>query len=82
MAIALVTIPLAHGGGPKSIAALLGTAASLLLTAGLAALFTELAHLTGLASEEAALLQLGGGDLSLQGLLLAGMVIAALGRAR
>ena len=79
LAIALVTIPLAHGGGPKSIAALLGTAASLLLTAGLAALFTELAHLTGLASEEAALLQLGGGDLSLQGLLLAGMVIAALG---
>ena len=79
LAIALVTIPLAHGGGPKSIAALLGTAASLLLTAGLAALFTELTHLTGLASEEAALLQLGGGDLSLQGLLLAGMVIAALG---
>ena len=79
MAIALVTIPLAHGGGAKSIAALLGTAASLLLTAALAALFTELAHLTGLASEEAALLQLGQGDLSLQGLLLAGMVIAALG---
>ena len=79
MAIALVTIPLAHGGGAKSIAALLGTAASLLLTAALAALFTELAHLTGLATEEAALLQLGQGDLSLQGLLLAGMVIAALG---
>jgi uncharacterized membrane protein len=79
MAIALITIPLAHGGGSKSIAALLGTAASLLLTAALAALFTKLAHLTGLASEEAALLQLGQRDLSLEGLLLAGMVIAALG---
>ncbi len=79
MAIALVTIPLAHGGGPKSMAALLGTAASLLLTAALASLFTELTHLTGFAGEEAALLQLGQRDLSLEGLLLAGMVIAALG---
>jgi uncharacterized membrane protein len=79
LAIALVTIPLAHGGGPKSIAALLGTALSLLLTAGLAVLFTELSHLTGLSSEEAIFLQLGQADLSLQGLLLAGMVIGALG---
>ena len=36
LAIALITIPLAHGAGPKSLAALLGTAASLLLTALLA----------------------------------------------
>jgi uncharacterized membrane protein len=79
LAIALVTIPLAHGGGPKSLAALLGTAASLLLTAGLAVLFTELTHLTGLSSEEAIFLQLGQADLSLHGLLLAGMVIGALG---
>jgi uncharacterized membrane protein len=79
LAVALITIPLAHGGGPKSISALLGTAASLLLTAGLAVLFTELAHLTGLSSEEAAFLQLGQADLSLEGLLLAGIVIGALG---
>jgi uncharacterized membrane protein len=79
LAIALVTIPLAHGGGPKSLAALLGTAASLLLTAALAVLFTELTHLTGLSSEEAIFLQLGQADLSLEGLLLAGMVIGALG---
>jgi uncharacterized membrane protein len=79
LAIALVTIPLAHGSGPKSLAALLGTAASLLLTAGLAVLFTELTHLTGLSSEEAIFLQLGQADLSLEGLLLAGMVIGALG---
>lgn len=79
LAVALITIPLAHGGGPKSLSALLGTAASLLLTAGLAVLFTELTHLTGLSSEEAAFLQLGQADLSLDGLLLAGIVIGALG---
>ncbi|HEX2414051.1 MAG TPA: YibE/F family protein [Thermoleophilaceae bacterium] len=79
LAIALVTIPLAHGGGAKSVSALLGTAASLMLTAGLAVLFTELTHLTGLATEEATFLGLGQADLSLQGLLLAGMVIGALG---
>jgi uncharacterized membrane protein len=79
LAIALITIPLAHGRGPKTLAALLGTAASLLLTAGLAVLFTEMTHLTGLSSEEAIFLQLGQSDLSLQGLLLAGMVIGALG---
>jgi uncharacterized membrane protein len=79
LAIALVTIPLAHGRGPKSLAALLGTAGSLLLTAGLAVVFTELTHLTGLSSEEAVFLQLGQADLSLEGLLLAGMVIGALG---
>jgi uncharacterized membrane protein len=79
MAIMLVTITLAHGGGPKSLAAILGTAASLLLTALLAVVFTELTHLTGLSSEEATLLQLNQGNVSLEGLLLAGMVIGALG---
>jgi uncharacterized membrane protein len=79
LAIALITIPLAHGLGPKSLAALLGTAASLVLTALLALLFTNLTHLTGLASEEAIFLQVGNADVSLQGLLLAGMVIGALG---
>ncbi len=79
LAIALITIPLAHGRGPKSLAALLGTAVSLLLTAALAVLFTDLTHLTGLSSEEAIFLQAGEGGVSLEGLLLAGMVIGALG---
>jgi uncharacterized membrane protein len=79
MAVALTTIPLAHGWGPKSLAALLGTAGSLVLTALLAVLFTNLTHLTGLSSEEAIFLQIGNSDVSLQGLLLAGMVIGALG---
>ncbi len=79
LAVMLLTISLAHGLGPKSLAAMLGTSASLLLVALLALVFTELTNLTGLASEEATLLQLNNFDVSLDGLLLAGMVIAALG---
>jgi uncharacterized membrane protein len=79
MAVAFTTIPLAHGWNAKSLAALLGSALSLILTALLAVLFTNLTHLTGLSSEEAIFLQIGNADVSLQGLLLAGMVIGALG---
>jgi len=79
LAVALLTIPLAHGGGPKTLAALLGTTVSLLLTALLALIFTNATHLTGMSSEEGTFLQLAGADLSLEGLLLAGMVIGALG---
>ena len=79
MAVMLVTIALAHGLGPKSLAAMLGTGFSLLLVAALAAGFTELTHLTGLASEEAVLLRFQGVAVDFQGLLLAGMVIGALG---
>lgn len=74
------TIVLVYGVGAKSLAALLGTAASLLLTALLATAFTSAAHLTGRASEDATLLQsLGQGRISLSGLVLAGILIAALG---
>ena len=79
MAIMLLTISLAHGIGPKSVAAMLGTTASLTLVAFLALTFVELTHLTGLAGDEGALVQLGGVDVSFTGLLLAGMVIGALG---
>jgi len=75
-----VTIVLVYGVGAKSLAALLGTAGSLLLTALLATAFTSAAHLTGRASEDATLLQsLGEGRISLSGLVLAGILIAALG---
>lgn len=78
MAVMLLTISLAHGLGPKSVAAMLGTTGSLVLVALLGLLFTELTHLTGLASDEFALVQFGG-DISFKGLLLAGMLIGALG---
>jgi uncharacterized membrane protein len=79
VAVMLVTIALAHGLGAKSIAAALGTAVSLALTVGLALLFTNLAHLTGFGSEEATLLSASGGNVSFKGLVVAGMVIGALG---
>jgi uncharacterized membrane protein len=61
------------------LAATLGTTAALLLTLGLGSLFIGLAHLTGLASDEAIYLRASVGDISITGLLLAGMVIGALG---
>ena len=74
----LITIILAHGFGAKSLAAILGTAASLLLVAFLALVASNVAHLTGLSVEQstAVSFQLG---ISLEGLLLAGVVIGTLG---
>jgi uncharacterized membrane protein len=77
-AVLLVTIPICYGMGPKAIAAWLGTAASLLVAVQLASTFVDLAHLSG-ASEEALLLSTTTSRVSLHGLLLAGMVVAALG---
>lgn len=79
LAVMFVTIPLAHGIGLKTLAACLGTAVSLALALGLADLFIELSHLSGITSEEAVYLRATQQGLSLQGLLLAGMVIGALG---
>jgi uncharacterized membrane protein len=79
LAVMIATMAFAHGIGPKTIAASLGTAVSLLLTVGLAVGFTELAHLSGFSSEEAAYLRINVTGISLEGLVIAGMVIAALG---
>ena len=79
LAVMFATIPLAHGLGPKTVAACLGTTVALLLTLGLADLFTGLTHLSGISSEEAVFLRATNETLSLRGLLLAGMVIGALG---
>jgi uncharacterized membrane protein len=58
----------------------LGTATALALTAGLALYAVRVADITGLSSEQSTLLLSGvGGGLSLQGLVVAGMVIGALG---
>ena len=78
LGVMLLTIPLVHGGGAKSLAACLGTAIALLLTFALADAFTGFAHLSGVSSEEASYLQ-ATNRVSVQGLLLAGMVIGALG---
>jgi uncharacterized membrane protein len=77
----IVTILLAHGAGAKSVAAILGTAGSLVLVALLASLAVGLTNITGFSSEEStSLAQNGVLNLeSLSGLVLAGMVIGALG---
>jgi uncharacterized membrane protein len=81
LAIMFATIALTHGLGAKSLAALLGSATTLLLTALLALIFVEVANITGFSSTEATLLRgtPGGSTLSLEGLVLAGVVVGALG---
>jgi uncharacterized membrane protein len=79
LAIMFVTIPLAHGLGAKGIAAMLGTTAALGLTALLASFAVDAVQLTGISSDESAYLRAVAGTISLQGLLLAGMIIGALG---
>jgi uncharacterized membrane protein len=80
LAVMVVTIVLSHGAGLKSMAAMLGTAGALLLTTLLAVMAVRGADVTGLSSEQSTLLLAGiEGHLSLQGLVVAGMVIGALG---
>lgn len=57
-AIAFLALQLAHGFRPTTTVALLGTLASLGLTAALAGLVTRVAALPGYASEEASLVRL------------------------
>ena len=78
-AIMFFALYLAHGVNARTTAAVLGTLVSLALTGALAVIFVELAHFTGLSSEEAAFLQVSAGQINLQGLLLGGIVIGALG---
>ncbi len=78
-AISYAAIYLSHGFNSMSTVALLGTLGSLALTAVLATVFVQLAGITGLASEQASFLQLGSVEVGLQGLVLAGIVIGALG---
>jgi uncharacterized membrane protein len=80
LAVLLVTTTLAHGLTLVTLAAVLGAATTLLVTAVLARVAVEGAQLTGLVSEQALVLRAAsGGTLEPQGLLLAGMVIGALG---
>src|SRR5829696_1278635 len=79
MAIMLVSLYLSHGTGPKTTAAVVGTALALGLTAALSIVFVAATSLTGLASEEAQFASFAVGGLSLRGLLLAGIIIGGLG---
>lgn len=75
-----VTFYLSHGLNRKTTAAIVGSVISLIITAILASVFVYLTHLTGLSSEEAGMVSINSnGLLNMKGLLLAGIVIGALG---
>jgi uncharacterized membrane protein len=78
-AVMVVVLLLAHGPNVRTATAMVGTAGALLLTMTLATAFVELAGLSGLTSEEAGYVQATFGEVDLRGLLLAGIVIGALG---
>ncbi len=78
--VVVTTMFLAHGVSKRTAIALFSTLISLGITGVLAYLFTNLAYLTGLGSEEAYGLTLGGqASIDLKGLLLGGIIIGALG---
>lgn len=75
----VLAIYFVHGITWSTTAALLGTLGAILFTIVLALFFTENARLTGLASHEALYINLGAATVSLKGILLAGLLIGALG---
>ncbi len=79
VAVMFLTLTLTHGVGPTMTCAALGSVGALVVTVGVAVLVSESARLTGLVSDEALYLQAQDTQISLLGLLLAGIVIAALG---
>ena len=78
-AIAYTALYLSHGFNPHTHVALLGTLGALALTVVLSALVTALAQLSGFASEEALLVSQLGATVDVSGLILAGIVLGAVG---
>jgi uncharacterized membrane protein len=78
-AIMIVTLYLSHGISLRTSVSLLGTLISLTLTGLLGLLFTTVGRFTGLADDSASYLAALGESIDLRGVLLAGLVIGALG---
>ncbi|MFI7540368.1 YibE/F family protein [Actinoplanes sp. NPDC049599] len=78
-AIMFAALYLTHGVTVHTSVAVAGTLASLVLTGLLGALFTSLMQLSGLGSDDSSALAVTNSTLDLRGLLLAGIVIGALG---
>ncbi|MEJ2859766.1 YibE/F family protein [Actinomycetospora flava] len=74
-----IVLPLTHGPSARTATAALGTLASLGLIGVLAVLFAATSRLTGLGEESSELAGVLGAGLDVRGLLLAGVVIGALG---
>jgi uncharacterized membrane protein len=79
VAVAYIAIYLAHGVNTSSTIALAGSLVALAITSLLALVVAASAQLSGLASEEAQTLRFTAEALDLRGLLIAGIVVGALG---
>lgn len=74
------TFYLSHGVNTKTNLAIVGTFISAIITAVLAYAFTHLAHISGYANEEANFLDIAkNGQLNIQSLLVAGIIIGSIG---
>ncbi|NNC92459.1 MAG: YibE/F family protein [Acidimicrobiia bacterium] len=78
-AVAYLALYVAHGFRPLTTVALVGTLSALMLTVALSSFVVEAAQLTGFASEEASYLTLFSEQLDFRGLVLAGIVLGAMG---
>jgi len=77
--ILVLAIYFVHGLSWSTTAALIGTFVAVVVTMLLGIAFTEWAHLTGFGTDEAMMISFSAGQVSLKGLLLAGLLIGALG---
>jgi uncharacterized membrane protein len=78
-AILLVTLYLSHGVNAMTTAAAVGTLGALVVTVVIALVAIDGVRITGFASEEAVYARFALGELDLRGLVLAGLIVAALG---
>jgi uncharacterized membrane protein len=79
IAVMFAVLYLTHGFNVHTSVAILGTLLSLILTGLLGYFFTVLTQLTGFGSEESVYLTISLGQVDVRGLLLAGIIIGALG---
>ncbi len=78
-AVLLLTLYLSHGLNAMTTAAAVGTLGALVVTVLIALLAIDGARITGFASEDAVYARFALGELDLRGLVLAGLIVAALG---
>ena len=79
LAVMFITVGLTYGISPQSAAAILGISGSLLFAAVVGAIAVDAARLDGHSSEYSTVLAQANAHISLQGIVLGGLVIAALG---
>ncbi len=77
--IMIVTLYLSHGFSTRTSVAMIGTLLSLVVIGVLGSVFTSMGDFTGLGNEESQFLGAVAGEIDFSGLLLAGLVIGALG---